>query len=148
MFLDERFTHKEVSHKVHGPTPSKKRSTSFSVGLPRTMWPYFVCVLSVLYTLSLLILRRESFPSSAITPSCVLIGQNFAHASGSKGCECVMRTWLRFATERKKKTKPEFQLGRFPWKARVEKERIDLFTVLFKCAPRGLFIETFIMEKK
>ena len=147
MFLDERFTHKEVSHKVHGPTPSKKRSTSFSVGLPRTMWPYFVCVLSVLYTLSLLILRREGFPSSAITPSCVLIGQKFAHASGSKGCECVMRTWLRFATERKKKTKPEFQLGRFPWKARVKKERIDLFTVLFKCAPRGLFIETFIMEK-
>ena len=64
--------------------------------------------------------RRESFSSSAITPSCVLISQHVPHESDSKGHPCVMRTWLRFATVRKKKqTKPEFQLGCFPWKARV-----------------------------
>ena len=77
-------------------------------------------------------------------------------AHWSKIRACVRLKRLRMRDEdltavcdrtKKKKTKPEFQLGRFPWKARVKKERIDLFTVLFKCAPRGLFIETFIMEK-
>ena len=73
----------------------------------------------LLYTVSVLILHRDSFSSSAITPCHVLITQNVAHASESKGCACMMRTWLRFATERKKKTKPEFQLGRSLWRARV-----------------------------
>ena len=60
--------------------------------------------------MSVLILRRESSSSSAITPSYGLISQNVAHASDLNGCAYVMRTWLRFATERKKKTKPEFPL--------------------------------------
>ena len=76
-----------------------------------------------------------------------------AHWSKLRACVRLKRLRMRdedltaVCDRTKKKTKPEFQLGRFPWKARVKKERIDLFTVLFKCAPRGLFIETFIMEK-
>ena len=106
MFLNERFTHKcslirDLS-QVSRTNPFGKRSTSFSVALPRTMCAYFVCVLSVLYTVSVPILLRESFSSSAITLYHVLISQNVTHASGSKGCACVMRTWLRFATQRKK----------------------------------------------
>ena len=42
------------------------------------MCAYFVCVLSVLYTVSVLILHRESFSLSAITPCHVLIPQNVA----------------------------------------------------------------------
>ena len=53
--------------------PFGKRSTSFNVALPRTMCAYFVCVLSVLYTVSVPILLHESFSSSAITPCHVLI---------------------------------------------------------------------------
>ena len=75
------------------------------------MCAYFVCVLSVLYTVSLLILHRESFSSSDITLCHVLTTQNIAHALESKGCACVMRTWLRFATERKKKPGRNFNSG-------------------------------------
>ena len=89
--------HKEISHEVR---PVLK--TLFSVGLPRTMCAYFVCILSVLYTMSVLMLHRESFSSSAIAPCHVPISQSVAHASESKGCACVTRTWLQFATERKK----------------------------------------------
>ena len=78
------------------------------------MCAYFVCVLSVLYTMSVLILHRESFLSSAITPWRVLIPQNVAHASESKGCACVMRTWPRFATERKKKNQAGISTRAFP----------------------------------
>ena len=39
------------------------------------MCAYLVCVLNVLYTVSVLILHRESFSSSAITPCHVLISQ-------------------------------------------------------------------------
>ena len=75
------------------------------------MWAYFVCVSSGSYTVSVLILSCERFSSSAITPSCMLLSQNVTHASDSKGCACVMRTWLRFATERKKKPGRNFNSG-------------------------------------
>ena len=122
--IDERFTHKFSLIKRYlirfTDRPVRKRSTSFSVGLPRAMWAYFLWVLSVLYTVSVLILRRESFTSSAITLSCVLISQNVAHASTQKvahawrGLNCDLRP-------NEKKTKLKFQLGRFPWKAGVNR---------------------------
>ena len=79
------------------------------------MSTYFQCLFSVIYTVSVLIWHRESLSSSVITPCHVLIGLNIAHASESKGCACVMKG------KKKKKTKPEFQLGRFLWNARVIK---------------------------
>ena len=79
--------HKEISHEVR---PVLK--TLFSVGLPRTMCAYFVCVLSVLYTVSVLMLHRESFSSSTIAPCLVPISQSVTHASESKGYACVTRT--------------------------------------------------------
>ena len=66
------------------------------------MCAYFGRALSVLYTVSVLILHRESFSSSAITLCHVLTSRNVAHASESKGCARVMRTWLWFATKRRK----------------------------------------------
>ena len=79
------FAHNEISHKVRGPTRSENaRHFFFSVGLPRKMCACFVCVLSVLYTVSVLISHRESYSSSAITPCHVLIPQNVGHASESK----------------------------------------------------------------
>ena len=84
-----------------------------------------------LYTVSVLILHPESFLSYAIAPRHVLITQNIVHEAESKDCACVMRTQLRFATERRRnhETKPEFQLGRLLWKARVINREI-LETVL------------------
>ena len=71
MFLDGRFTHKcsliKRSHKVRRPTHFKNAQHLLGVALPRTMCAYFVCVLSVLYTVPVLILHRESSSSSAIT---------------------------------------------------------------------------------
>ena len=62
------FANREISHKVRGPTRSENVQHLFSVGLPRMMCAYFVCVLSVLYPVSVLILSRESFSLSTITP--------------------------------------------------------------------------------
>lgn len=44
-----------------------KRSTSFSVGPPQTVYASFVCALSVLYIVFSLIYSRRIFASSAIT---------------------------------------------------------------------------------
>ena len=85
-----------------------------SVDLPRTQSAYFLCVLSVLYTASVLILHRRNFSSSAITPYHMLIRLNFTHACWGLGCDLQLT---------KKKTKPEFQLGRFLWKDRVKRAR-------------------------
>ena len=51
-----------------GPNRSENVQHLFSVGLPRMRCAYFVCVLSVLYAVSALIVNRESFSLSAITP--------------------------------------------------------------------------------
>ena len=56
---------------------------SFSVGLLRTLCAYFVCVLSVLHTVSVLVLHSKHFSSSAITPCHVLT------SSVKMFCACV-----------------------------------------------------------
>lgn len=91
--------------------PFQKHLISFSLGLPWTLCAYFVCVLSILYRVSMLILNHRNFSSSTITPSHMLISQNVLHASESKHHARVLRTWLQFVTE--------FQLGCFLWKAQV-----------------------------
>ena len=105
MFLDERSTHKCLLIKRYlikfTDRPVPKMLDIFYSGLLQTISAYFVCVLSVLYTVSVLILHRESFPSSAITPSCVLIRQNVAHPSDSKSYACVMMTAICDRTEKK-----------------------------------------------
>ena len=92
MFLHERFTHKCLLIKrslIGSRTDSfRKRSTSFSVVLPRTICAYLVCVLNVLYTVSVLILHRESFSTSAITPCHVLIGQTSRMRDGDSTAIC------------------------------------------------------------
>ena len=103
------FTHKEISHKVCRPTYSENAQHLF-------VWVYcewcvhILCAFWVYYTLSVLILHCESFSLSTITPCHVLISQNVAHASELKGCACLMRTWLRFATKLKK-----FEAGISTW---------------------------------
>ena len=60
-----------------------------SVGLPRMLSAYFVCVLSVSYIVSVLILDRKNLSSSAITPCHVLISQNVAHTSDQSQTWCM-----------------------------------------------------------
>ena len=77
----------------------RKRSTSFSVGLPRTVCGS-LCVLSVLiFRISMLIPSDESFGKSAITLS-TMGCQRTPHA-----CAAAQ---LRFVTERKKKKRSPF----------------------------------------
>ena len=64
--------------------------------------------------------------SSAITPFCVLISQNVAHASDSNDYACVMRTWLWFATEQKKN-----QAGISTWASPLESPSNKV-----QCVPR------------
>ena len=129
------FAHKEISHKVHKTNPFRKRSTYFSVRLPRTMWTYFVCVLSVLYTVSELILRCESFSLLFVRHYTILC----AHQSKRRAWVRLKRLRMRdedltvICDRMEKKTKPEFQLGRLPWKARVIKYNayLDWNTITF-----------------
>ena len=107
------FAHKEISHKIHGPTRSEN-ARYLLVWVYRERCEHILYAFWASYTVSMLILRRESFSSSANTPSCVLISQNVAHASDSKSYVCVMRTWLRFATERKKKNEAGISTRAFP----------------------------------
>ena len=62
--------------------------------VPALVWIYrerkvhiFLCVLSVLYTASVLILHRRNFSSSAITPYHMLIRLNFTHACWGLDCD-------------------------------------------------------------
>ena len=92
MFLHERFTHKclLIKRSLIGFADRlvPKTSTSFSVVLPRTICAYLVCVLNVLYTVSVLILHRESFSTSAITPCHVLISQTSRMRDGDLTAIC------------------------------------------------------------
>ena len=111
------FAHKEISHKVHRPTRSEN-ARHILVWVYRKRCEHILYAFWASYTLCLCwfcAAKASLRSSSAITPFCVLISQNVAHASDSNDYACVMRTWPWFATERKK-NKPEFQLGRLPWK--------------------------------
>ena len=113
------FAHKEISHKVADP-PVPKTLDIFWCGSTTNAVRKFVCILSVLCTVSVLILHGKDFSSSALISCHVLISQNVAHVLESKRRAWVLRTWLQFAAERKRKeAKPEFQLWRFLWKAHV-----------------------------
>ena len=107
------FANKEIPCKVRGPTRSENARHLL-------VWVYHQLCVHILYafwaycTQCLLILHRESFSSSAIIPWCVLIPHNVPRASESKGCACVMRTWPRFATERKKKNQDGISTRAFP----------------------------------
>ena len=122
MFLDERFTHKEISHKVHRPTRSKN-ARHILVWVYRKLYEHILYAFWASYTLCLcwFCAAKASLRSSpAITPFCVLISQNVAHASDSNDYACVMGTWLWFATERKK-NQAGISTWASPWKARVIK---------------------------
>ena len=133
------FAHKDISHKGRGPTRSEKaRHLLVWVYRERCVHIFF-CVLSVLYTVYVLIFHRKT---SLLPPL-----HNAMCSSESKPRACVLRTWLRFATERKKHTKPEFQFGHFPWKARVisnhklmiEEDLEMLFKASFQKAQKSIF---------
>ena len=120
------FAHKEISHKVHRSTRSEN-ARHILVWVYRKRWKHILYAFWTPYAQCLCwfcAAKASVLSSSAIAPFCVLISQNVGHASDSNDYACVMRARLRFATERKKKkkkTKPEFQLRCFPWKARVIK---------------------------
>ena len=90
MFLDERFTHKCSFIK----RSLLKFATSFSVGVPRTLCAYFVSVLSVLYTVSVLILHRKAShlpplhhaKCSAVKTLRMRQSQHFVHACQILDC--------------------------------------------------------------
>lgn len=77
MFLHERFTHKSSLIKRSLTMSRTDLFQSFSVHLPRTLCAYFVCVWSILYTVSLLIFHHKNFSSCAITPCHVRAANNF-----------------------------------------------------------------------
>ena len=111
------FAHKELFHKVHEPIRSEN-ARHILVWVYRERCEHILYAFWESHAVSVLILRRESFSSSAIThPVC----------SQSKRRACVRIESLCMHDEdltticyrTKKKTKPEFQLRRFPWKARL-----------------------------
>ena len=119
------FAHKEISHKVRGPACSEN-ARYLLVWVYRERCVHILYAFLAYYTVSVLILHRESLSSSATTPCHVLIGQNVANTSKSKswwGLDCDLRP-------NAKKMKPEFQLGPFLWKARVTMS--TLASLLFK----------------
>ena len=87
-------THREVSNKVHGLTHSENSRHLLVWSTTDALR-----VFSILYTVSVLILHCKDLSFSIIASCHVLISQNITHASGSKCHTCVLRTWLRFATE-------------------------------------------------
>ena len=111
------FAHKEISHKVHRPTRSKN-ARHILVWVYRKLYEHILYAFWASYTLCLcwFCAAKASLRSSpAITPFCVLISQNVAHASDSNDYACVMGTWLWFATERKKN-----QAGISTWASPLE----------------------------
>ena len=90
------FAHKEVSHKVRGPTRSES-AQHLSVWFYRERFVHILYAFWAYYTQSVLTLHRESFSSSAITPRRVLISQKVAHA-------CYLRS-------NEKKRSPSFNSG-------------------------------------
>ena len=123
------FAHKEISHKVHRPTRSEN-ARHILVWVYRERCEHILYAFWASYTLCLCrfcAAKASLRSSSAITPFCVLISQ--------KRRACVRLKRLRIRDEdltvicerTEKKTKPEFQLGRLPWKARAIK---------LQCVPR------------
>ena len=123
------FAHKEISHKVHRPTRSEN-ARHILVWVYRERCEHILYAFWASYTLCLCrfcAAKASLCSSSAITPFCVLISQ--------KRRACVRLKRLRIRNEdltvicerTEKKTKPEFQLGRLPWKARAIK---------LQCVPR------------
>ena len=117
------FAHKEVSHKLCGPTCSENTRRLLAwvycercLHILNAFWAYYTQYLCWFCTRKLLF--------SAITPCHVLIGQNVKHASERR--LCVLRTWLRFTTERIKKKFKNFKKFKnkwsrgFLWKVRVK----------------------------
>ena len=78
------FTHREVSNKVHGLTHSENSRHLLVWSTTNAR-----CVLSILYTVSVLILHCKDLSFSVIASCHVLISQNITHASGSKCHMCV-----------------------------------------------------------
>ena len=126
------FAHKEISHKVHRPTRSENaRHILVWVYRKRCerkkkniyIYIYFVCVLSVLYTVSVLILRGESFSSLFVRHYTILC----AHKSKRRACVRFKRLRMRdedltvICDRTEKKSSRNFNLGGLPWKARVIK---------------------------
>ena len=97
----------------------RKRSTSFSVGPPQTVCTSLVCALSVLYIVLFLLAAAET---SLLPPS-----QNAMCLS----CHCTHAHLTAICDWTKRKTKPKFQLGRFPRKARVVTGIAKTLTLLF-----------------
>ena len=112
------FAHKELSHKVHEPIRSEN-ARHILVWVYRERCEHILYAFWVSHAVSVLILRRESFSSSAIThPVCSSVKtsrmrQNRKFANAWWGLDYDL------LPNEKKKKKPEFQLRRFPWKARL-----------------------------
>ena len=106
------FAHKELSHKVHEPIRAEN-ARHILVWVYRERCEHILYAFWVSHAVSVLILRRESFSSSAIThPVCSSVKtsrmrqtRKFAHAWWGLDCDLPPN---------EKKTKPEFQLRRFP----------------------------------
>ena len=104
------FAHKEISHKVHGPTRSEN-ARHLSVWVYRERCEHLIhSVCADFAPRKLLFVRHYTI--------CVLISQNVAHHQTKEvthawwGLDCDLRP-------NEKKNKPEFRLWRLPWKARV-----------------------------
>ena len=130
IFLDRRFSHKcspiEISHKVRGPTCKGSETLEiFLCGSTAnvvcvyfyTFWAYYTQYLSWFRT-----------AKTSLQPPL-----HHAMCSKSKRRACVLRTQVRFPTEWKRKTKPEFYLERFLWTVRMRRIRLEHFMVSFGC---------------
>ena len=127
------FAHKEISHKVHRPTRSEN-ARHILVCVYRERCEHILYVFWASYTLCLswfCAAKASLCSSSAITPFC-------AHQSKRRAWVRLKRLRMRdedltVICDRTEKIKPEFQLGRLPWKARVIKYNayLDWNTITF-----------------
>ena len=113
------FAHREISHKIHGPTRSEN-VRHLLVWVYRERCEHILHAFWASYTQCLcwFCAARASLRPPLHHPVCSLVNtsrmsqtQTVTHAWW--GLDCDMRPY------EKKQTKPEFQLRCFPWKARV-----------------------------
>ena len=106
------------------PVKDRKRSKSFCVGLPRTLCAYiFIRFERIIHSI-----WADFAPQKPLQPPL-----HHAMCPKSKRRACVLRTQVRFPTEWKRKTKPEFYLERFLWTVRMRRIRLEHFMVSFGC---------------
>ena len=95
------------------------------MGLPRTLCAYiFIRFERIIHSIWADFAPQKPLSSRLYTMPCAL---------SQKRRACALRTQVRFPTEWKRKTKPEFYLERFLWTVRMRRIRLEHFMVSFGC---------------